>query len=99
MGFKPSTNPSRNPQFFQNHTGGFNLYVVILDFSPELALTGFKTRPHIDGFKNRPHINETRRYEDGLFKTVNASTVFKTCLAEKRFIKPVIANTGLFNLS
>ena len=24
--------------------------------------------------------------------------VFLTCLAENRFIKPVIANTGLFNL-
>ena len=53
----------------------------------------FFTRSCIDGFKKtRPHI-------DGFFKPVNASTGFLTWLAENRFIKPVLANTGLFNLS
>ena len=58
--------------FFQNPTGDFNLYVVMLDLlhdSHVLALTG-KTRHHIDGlFKTRRHDDGvlSRRYEDGFF--------------------------------
>ena len=51
-------------------------------FSPVFALTRLKARP----------------YEDVCWKTRQCKYGFLICLAENRFIEPVVANTGLFNL-
>ena len=55
---------------------------------------GFKkTRPHIDGL----FYNQSIRGQ--VFDTRQCKYGFLTCVAENRFIKPVIANMGLFHLS